>query len=166
MESTLETLAVLCLLPTGLVGLLFWHELGHALPVLAAGGRARITIGSDDGRTVEVGRLSVTAGLSGFGSLFRYGRIHWFDIDSTTVQALSIAGGPVASLTAIAVLGFLLLGGVGGLLFWMLANLLVSETIRAYQTIRPKTYSRGGVQRDGQRRKAIAQAASVRPSQR
>lgn len=154
MASPLATIAVLCALPVGLVGLLVAHELGHAIPVLVAGGRAHVTIGSHDGRTCHLGRLSVTVGVDGLRSLFTYGRIDWTDVDSTAVQAASIAGGPIASLTAIAVLGSLLLGGVDGLLFWVLAQLLVSESMRALQTIVPKTYSRGaysGMDSDGKR---------------
>jgi len=154
MTSALATLTVLCALPVGLVGLLFAHELGHAVPVLATGGRAHITIGRDDGRTVHVGRLSITAGVDGLRRFFTYGRIDWAGVDSTAVRAASIAGGPIVSLTAIGVLGSLLLSGVGGLLLWVLAQLLVSESIRASQTIVPKTYSRGaysGLDSDGKR---------------
>ncbi|WP_135830027.1 hypothetical protein [Halorussus halobius] len=97
MSIWLASVAVYCLIPVGTFGLLLAHELGYALPVLFAGGRARLTIG---------------------------------------------------------VLGVVLLGGVDGPSFWVVANLLVGESYRLYRTVVPKTYSRGpyaGTPSDGKR---------------
>lgn len=73
MADGLTSVAVFCWIPVGVLGLLVCHELGPALPVLLAGGRPHITIGSDEGRTVRFGRLSITGGLDGLWRLFTYG---------------------------------------------------------------------------------------------
>ena len=149
-----SSLGVYCLIPVGIFGFLFCHELGHAVPVLLAGGRASITIGSHEGRTVSVGRLWMTVGMSGLWSLFTYGDIQWDGVDSRFAQAASILGGPFVTVSAVGILGVVLLRGVDGPLFWVLANLLASESYRAYQTILPKTYSKGpyeGLPSDGKR---------------
>lgn len=154
MAESFANVAVLCGIPVGILVLLFCHEFGHALPVLLAGGRAHITIGSHDGRTVTLGRLSVTFGMDGFRSLFTYGVIQWSEVDSKLIQAAGILGGPFVTVSAIFVIGVVLLSGVDGLLFWALGNLLISEVYRAYQTIVPKTYSQGpykGSPSDGKR---------------
>ncbi len=154
MVDSVGSLLTFCLIPVGIFGLLFCHELGHALPALLAGGRAHVTVGSHDGRTVTLGRLSVTVGMDGFRSLFTYGDIQWSGPDSTFVRAAVILGGPAVTVSAVGVLGFVLLRGVDGSLFWVLGNILVSEGYRAYQTVVPKTYSKGpyeGRPSDGKR---------------
>jgi len=154
MSDGLAGVAVYCLIPVGILGLLFAHELGHALPVLFAGGRAQITIGGHDGRTATLGRLSVTVGVPGLRRLFTYGEVAWSGVDSKRVRAAAILGGPAVSASAVVVLGLVLLDGVDGPSFWVVANLLVSESYRLYQTAVPKTYSRGpyeGKPSDGRR---------------
>lgn len=154
MPDVLTTAALLAALPAGMWALLGCHELGHALPVLAAGGRAHVTIGSPDGRTVTAGRLSVTVGYDGLKRFFTYGTVHWDDVDSTFVRAVGILGGPLVSLTAIGALALALRRGADGLAFLVLANLLLGESLRAYHTIVPKTYSSGpyeGSPSDGKR---------------
>lgn len=154
MSDGLTSVAVFCLIPVGILGLLFVHELGHALPVLLAGGRAHVTVGSHDGRTATFGRLSVTVGVPGLRRLLKYGEIRWSGVDSKRVRAAAILGGPAVTVSAVGVLGVVLLRGVDGPAFLVVANLLVSESYRAYQTIVPKTYSRGpydGTPSDGKR---------------
>lgn len=149
-----SNVAVLCVIPVGSLGLLFCHELGHAIPVLLAGGRADITVGSHEGWTATVGRLSVTVGMDGLWSLFTYGYIEWSGVDSRSVLIASILGGPFVTVSAVVILGVALLRGADGPWFWVLGNLLVSESYRASQTILPKTYSQGpyeGLPSDGQR---------------
>lgn len=154
MSDGLASVAVFCLIPVGILGLLFVHELGHALPILLAGGRAHVTLGSHDGRTATLGRLSVTLGVPGIWQLLTYGDIRWSGVDSKRVRAAAILGGPAVTVTAVGVLGVVLLRGVDGPSFWVVANLLASDSYRAYQTIVPKTYSQGpydGMPSDGER---------------
>jgi len=154
MSDGLASVAVYCLIPVGILGLLVAHELGHALPVLLAGGRAHVTVGSRDGRTATLGRFSVTVGAPGLRRLLTYGEIAWSGVDSNRVRAAAILGGPAVTASAIGVLGLVLSGGVDGPSFWVVANLLVGESYRLYQTAVPKTYSRGpyeGMPSDGKR---------------
>jgi len=151
-------LAIFFLIPLGILGLLFVHELGHAVPILVAGGRAHITVGSHDGWTAAFGRLSVTIGMDGLWSLFTYGYIEWDGVESRFALAAGILGGPFVTLSVVGTLCVLLVRGVEGPFFWVLLNLLVSESYRAYQTILPKTYSRGpyeGQPSDGKRFKQL-----------
>lgn len=141
-------------IPAGVFGLLFWHELGHALPILLTGGRAHIIIGSRDGRTVTLGRLVITVGIDGLWSFFTYGTIQWSEVNSESIQGMAILGGPLATAGAIGALSFGLLRGVDGPLRGVLVYFLVIEGYRIYQTVVPKTYSRGpyeGLPSDGKR---------------
>lgn len=147
-------IAILSGVPIGQVFLLFCHEFGHALPVLLMGGRTHITIGSHDGRTVILGRLSITFGMNGLKSVFIYGRVQWSGVDSKSVRVAGILGGPLVTVSAVCAIGGILMTGVDGLLFWVLMNLLLIEVFRLYQTVVPKTYSRGlyeGAKSDGKR---------------
>jgi hypothetical protein len=68
------------------------------------------------------------------------------------------------TLSVAGTLGVVLLRGVDGPLFWVLANLLVSESYRAYQTVIPKTYSRGpyeGMPSDGMRFQRLIQSETM-----
>lgn len=154
MVEGVPSAVVFLAIPVGILGLLVAHELGHAVPVLLAGGSAHVTIGSDSGRTVTLGRLTVTAGYERLWTLFTYGTIRWSDVDSTRVRAASILGGPLVTLTAIGGLSAVLFRGVEEPLFWVVTNLLVSECYRAYTTLRPRTYASGpyqGMPSDGKR---------------
>lgn len=138
----------------GMVVLLFFHELGHAIPVLLAGGRSRIVIGSDDGWTVPLGSLRVTVGLDGPTSIFLYGSTYWDGVEPTRVRALGLLGGPLVSVTAILVLGGLSVLDLAEPLAAVVGYLLVSELFRAVFTIVPMTYSFGrysGTTSDGKK---------------
>jgi hypothetical protein len=146
--------AVFLAIPVGILALLVAHELGHAVPVLLAGGSVYVSIGSDTGWTVTFGRLTVTAGYDGLWSLFTYGTIQWSGVDSTRVRAAGIVGGPLVTLGAIVALGVVLVRGIEEPLFWVVANLLLSECYRAYKTVLPRTYASGpyeGMPSDGKR---------------
>lgn len=78
----------------------FLHEVGHALPVIAAGGRAEICIGDTVGRSIRLGALTVTVG---FPVVSAYGRCRWDGVDSRTVRQLTHLGGP--AMTALVAVG-------------------------------------------------------------
>ncbi|WP_246970534.1 hypothetical protein [Natribaculum luteum] len=154
MAESVPALILFFAIPVGMVGFLVCHEFGHALPILLTGGRAHITIGSPDGQTATIGRLSLTVGIDGISSLFRYGTCQSSGVDSTFVRAIGILGGPLVTGSIVCALGGILLRGVDGVPFWVVVNLLLSEGYRAYQTIVPKTYTQGpyeGLASDGKR---------------
>jgi hypothetical protein len=138
----------------GAIVLLLLHELGHAIPVLLAGGRSRIVIGSDDGTTVTLGSLQITVGIDGPISLFLYGYTYWDGVDSKRVRALGLLGGPLVSVTAVLVLGALTFLDIAEPLATVVGYLLPFELFRAIFTIVPMTYSVGeysGTTSDGKK---------------
>ena len=154
MTTGIELLLIFMGVAVGQFLLLFLHEFGHVIPVLATGGTAQITIGSPDGRTVQSGPIRFTIGFKTVQSLFIYGTVNWWGVESDRIHAIAILSGPLMSLTMILISGGALLGGVDSPLYWIFVNLVFLETWRLYQTIVPKTYSRGpyeGMPSDGKR---------------
>jgi hypothetical protein len=154
MAEGIASVAVFVAIPVGVLALLVAHELGHAVPVLLAGGSVHVSIGSDTGQTVTLGRLTVTAGYAGLWALLTYGTVEWSGVTSTRVRAAGIVGGPLVTLGAILGLTAVLRRGLPEPLFWVAANLLLSECYRAYKTVLPRTYSSGpyeGIPSDGKR---------------
>lgn len=131
------------------------HEVAHAVPTLLAGHGAHVTIGSDSGRTVRLGRLSFTVGYDGPRKLLVYGH-YWPDgSPSPRVQVASTAAGPLATVAMVVIVGGVLYrGGVPEPVRWGLAYVFASDAYRAVLTIVPTTYSRGpyaGEESDGKR---------------
>lgn len=154
MVAWVSGVAILAGLPLVMLLELFLHELGHAVPVLLAGGRAHITIGSHDGRTTTVGPLTVTVGTDGLKNTFRYGSIDWRGVESRYINALGIVGGPLVTLLLMLGTVALLIRGVDGVVYGALLFLLFWLLNRAYYTIVPTTYSGGpygGTASDGKR---------------
>lgn len=154
-------IALVALLPVALFAELFLHELGHAVPVLLAGGYAHITVGNPDGRTITFDRLKITAGTDGIKKTFLYGTVDWGTVDSTRVRVLGIIGGPVVTLALVLTTGTLLLSGLNGVLYLVVQFLFVWLLGRAYYTIVPRTYSGGpydGTISDGRRLMELLQS--------
>jgi hypothetical protein len=154
MEAGLEILLIISGVAVGQFLLLILHEFGHVIPVLATGGTAHITIGGRDGRTVNFGPVGLTVGLESVQSVFTYGTVKWRGVSSDRVQAVAILSGPLMSFVVVLILGATVLGGVEPPIHWILINLTLLETWRLYQTLVPKTYSRGpyeGTPSDGKR---------------
>jgi len=136
----------------GIVAGLFLHEVAHAAPVLFAGGSAHVTVGSDSGRTVRVGPLTVTAGFDGVRKLLSYGYFQWDGTPSKRVRALSLAAGPSVTILLAASLGLVAVRDGDGPVSFCLTAVFYSELFRAVQTAVPRTYSRGayaGLDSDG-----------------
>lgn len=138
----------------GIVIALFVHEAAHAVPILLAGGSAHITMGSDSGRTVEYGPLTVTVGVDSVWTLLLYGRCAAEEEQSKRVRLLSVLSGPAVTVVIVSLLGIVLYRGVDGPLSFGLTAIFYGELFRAIQTIVPKTYSYGpysGMTSDGKR---------------
>lgn len=138
----------------GAVVALFVHEFAHAVPVLLAGGSAHITVGSDDGRTWQVGPVTVTFGIDGLRKLIQYGHYRPTGVESERVHAVSILAGPAVTVGIVLLIGVLVYRGVSDPVSFGLLFIFFSELSRAVQTIVPKTYSRGpyaGMDSDGKR---------------
>ncbi|WP_434523175.1 hypothetical protein [Halorubrum sp. AS12] len=154
MEAGLEILLIITGVAVGQFLLLILHEFGHVIPVLAIGGTAHITVGGQDGRTVNFGPLEVTVGLESVQSVFTYGTVKWRGVNSDRIHAVAILSGPLMSFVVVLIFGATVLSGVESPIHWILINLALLETWRLYQTLVPKTYSRGpyeGRPSDGKR---------------
>ena len=146
--------ALLVGLPAAMYSELFAHELGHAVPILLAGGRAHVTVGNPDGRTVGLGRLKVTAGVDGLKNTFLYGYVDWADVESRRLRALGLVCGPLVTVTLLIATGVLLLDRPDGLLSDVLLFLFLWLLNRSFYTIVPRTYSGGpydGTTSDGRK---------------
>lgn len=117
--------------------LVFLHELGHAIPVVAAGGRAEVCIGDTIGRSVHLGPLTVTVGAP---YLSTFGRCRWDGVDARTVRQLSYLGGPaMTSLVVLVVFAVLSVvrAGVGrSVLQWI----MLYEIVTLVVTLAPIRY--------------------------
>lgn len=152
-EAVWYLLAVVGAVAGSVLGLVL-HELAHAAPLVLAGGSVRVTIGSDSGRTIHVGPLTITVGVDGVRTFMQYGYYEPNRRHSLRVRAVSIVSGPLMTVGIVSVLGVMLYRGVGEPLFFVLTFVFFNELYRAIQTIVPKTYSRGpyrGMQSDGKR---------------
>ena len=154
MTAESDILLIFCGIVAGQFLLLVLHEFGHVVPILVTGGTAHITIGSRNGQTVRLGPLRFTIGFDTVLSLFTYGTVEWTGVESKRIHAVAILAGPFTSLTVVLIVGAGLLRGVEPPVYWIFINLALLEIWRLYQTLVPKTYSRGpyeGVPSDGQR---------------
>ncbi|RYJ08027.1 hypothetical protein ELS19_19745 [Halogeometricum borinquense] len=154
MAAGFEILLIFSGVVAGQFLLLIVHEFGHVIPVLATGGTAHITIGGHDGRTVKIGPVEVTVGFESVQSVFTYGTVEWRGVESDWIHAVAILSGPLMSLVVVLIFGVTVLRGIEPPIYWILANLALLETVRLYQTLIPKTYSRGpyeGRPSDGKR---------------
>lgn len=154
MTAWLDIVVVLLGVAAGQFVLMLLHEVGHVVPVLVAGGTARVAIGRGDGRTGRYVPVECTVGLESVRSLFTYGTVEWTGVESDRVHAVAILCGPLTSLAMDLVFAAGLVRGVEPPAYWILANLAFLETWRLYQTVVPKTYSRGpyeGMPSDGER---------------
>ncbi|MEY7850215.1 hypothetical protein AB7C87_13560 [Natrarchaeobius sp. A-rgal3] len=137
----------------GVVTALFLHELAHAVPILLAGGTTHITIGSDSGRTVGFGPLTMTVGFDGVWKLMLYGRCRSERHHSSPVRAISVLAGPVVTVVIVSTL-WMVSRGVSGPLSFVLTAIFYSELFRAILTTVPMTYPTGpyaGMTSDGKR---------------
>jgi hypothetical protein len=121
---------------------LFAHELAHAVPILLAGGRAHVTVGDDEGRTANVGPLTVTVGFDRVATLLVYGYYEPSGVDSRAVHAVSTLAGPAVTVAVVAAAVAALLSVEHGPLVLGIWFVLVSELRRGYYTLVPMTYSR------------------------
>lgn len=154
MTAWFDVLLIFFGIAAGQFSLLLLHEFGHVVPILATGGTAKVTVGRGGGRTVQFGPVEFAIGLATVRSLFTYGTVEWTGVESNRVQAIAILSGPLTSLTMVLVFAATLLRGVEPPAYWIFANLALLETWRLYQTLVPKTYSRGayeGMPSDGMR---------------
>jgi len=153
-----EALWYLPALLAGVAGIfvaLFCHEFAHSVPVLLAGGRVSISVGSDTGRTVSLGPVTITAGVDGVWNTLHYGYYEYQETHSKRVRALSALAGPLVTVVIASLLGVALLDhGTSGPVSFVLEILLISELYRAVVTAVPMTYSRepyAGLPSDGKR---------------
>lgn len=89
------------------------YELAHAAPLVLAGGGVRVTIGSDSGRTIHVGPLTMTVGENGVRTFMQYGYYEPNRRHSLRVRAVSVASRPLMTVGIVSVLGVMLYRGVG-----------------------------------------------------
>lgn|GEM_PF-3374861 len=67
----------------GILVALFRHEFGHSVPVLLAGGTVSISVGSDTGRTVRLGPVTITAGVDRVWNTLQYGYCEYQETHSS-----------------------------------------------------------------------------------
>lgn len=131
----------------GLAGVwiaLLVHEFAHAVPHLLAGRAVEITLGSDDGRTVRVGPLTLTVGTNGLWWTFGFGYFVPEAPGSRRIRAASFLLGPLASLSIVSAFGLVLLEiGTSGPRAFAVEMVCYSELIRTAMTAAPVTYRRG-----------------------
>jgi Zn-dependent protease len=139
----------------GIFVALFCHEFGHSVPVLLAGGSVSISVGSDTGRTVSLGPVTITVGVDGVWNTLHYGYYEYQGTHSKHVRALSALAGPLVTVVTASLLGVVLLyRGTSGPVSFALEIVFISELYRAVVTIVPRTYSRepyAGLPSDGKR---------------
>lgn len=127
----------------GIVVALALHEFAHAVPLLLDGGRVHVRIGSEDGRTVGIGPLTVTAGFDSIEGLVQFGYYEVQDTHSDRVRAVAALAGPSMTVLVVVLVGFAFFNVPSGPSSVLLGTILISEAYRAIQTIVPKTYSDG-----------------------
>ncbi|WP_276253372.1 hypothetical protein [Halomontanus rarus] len=119
---------------------LFLHELGHAVPVVATGGRAHIMIGDTEGRTVETGPVRVTVGSNGIWSLLYFGRCRSDGIRSRTVRAIAILAGPGTTLLVVVMTGVALSVVQHESVRFVVVGLFYNQVWVAFVTLVPVEY--------------------------
>jgi len=67
----------------GILVALFRHEFGHSVPVLLAGDSVSISVGSDTGRTVRLGPVTITAGVDRVWNTLQYGYCEYQETHSS-----------------------------------------------------------------------------------
>lgn len=115
----------------GIVSGVFLHELGHALmALLVTRQKVELEVGADGGRKVlRLGRLELVGRSQGL----RYGATRYNrGTESRGTQAWVSAGGPVASLAAVLVFGWLLVDSVVGDWLWIVWLGLLAANFRIF----------------------------------
>ncbi|WP_461535105.1 hypothetical protein [Spongorhabdus nitratireducens] len=128
------------------------HELGHAIPVLASGGKAEILLGERNYRiTLKLKNLQIRiAGLSFFN-----GHCYWERDMPARLTLLALVLGPLVSLAmSLAAFSLIFTPGYASAVYSLATFIAVSSAIQFLMTALPMQYPRflsgyAGMQSDG-----------------